>query len=179
MTTANASDGDHSDPAVVEDQAGALRHQIDASAHELTGRGPAQLLESIAALGLAWRDIAALVGVSVPKVRRLRAGGTATDQDCLRIAHLLALLEWLGTDQRITDVASWLEAPLRAGVPVSRLTLLLHDHEDLVIASLAGPEFSPLQLLESFAPDWRDRYDSAFEVFAASDGQQSIRPRAE
>jgi hypothetical protein len=34
------------------------------------------------------------------------------------------------------------------------------------------------QILTNWDPHWRDRYRSDFEVFRATDGQLSIRPKA-
>lgn len=162
---------------VIENHADLVNHQLDERAQELAAHGAKDLLEAVAARGLSWRDIAALVDVSVPAVRKWRAGGTATGENVLRMGRLLALLEWLGQECHIVDVASWLEVPLRSGVPVSRLTLLVAGRQDLLVASLVGHETSAGDLLDAFDPGWQERFQSDFEVFKADDGQRSIRNR--
>lgn len=136
-----------------------------------------ELLDRLADLGLAWRDIAALAGVSVPAVRKWRQGGASSGPNRIRVAELVALLTWLEEDKLVVDVASWLEIPLAATAPINRLDLLVGARTDLLIESLTGGETPAESILDQFDPGWRGLGNSDFEVFEADDGQRSIRRR--
>lgn len=145
---------------------------------EVLGRRPVgDLLDRLADIGLGWRQIAGLVGVSVPAVRKWRQGGMVSGANRLRLARLSALIDWMTEEKAIVEPASWLEMPLSSSAPVSRLDLLIAGREDLVIRCLTGSEISPESLLDEFDPDWRERYESDFEVFRADDGALSIRSK--
>lgn len=146
-------------------------------AQRLAGDHLPTLLDRLSESGLAWRDIAAIAGVSVPALRKWRKGGAATAENRLRIAFAVALIDWLGRDKVIFDVASWLEIPLDSNAPVSRLDLLVAGREDLIIESVTGSETTGAALLDRFDRGWRVRHRSDFEVFEATDGQRSIRRR--
>ncbi len=163
--------------SAVSTSADAEALRIDNRAQSLAARPMVEMLDRLADTGLAWRDIAALAGVSVPAVRKWRQGGTASGPNRLQIARLVALVDWLEDEKFVTDVASWLEVPLVAAVPVTRLDLLISRREDLVIASLTGDETPAEALLDQFDAEWRNRDRSDFEVFEADDGLRSIRRR--
>lgn len=151
---------------------------IDGNAQSLAALSTPDLLALIADRGFAWRDIAAVVGVSVPAIRKWRSGGSATGENSLRLASFLAFLNYLEAEGGVRDVAAWLEVPLVATVPVNRLDLLVAGRQDLVLSPLFGVAPSPSFVLDQFDPEWRSRYQSDFEVFLAEDGQRSIRPKA-
>lgn len=162
---------------IVDNHAVMVIAQLDDRAQVLTGEGLTRLLTRLADAGLAWVDIAALVGVSVPAVRKWRHGGSASGEKLLELGRLVALIDWLAEEQVIADVAGWLEVPLSVDAPVSRLDLLKTGRRDLVVRSRVGEETRPTDLLDEFDPDWRTRYASDFEVFTAEDGQRSIRSK--
>lgn len=152
-----------------------VQRKLRVRSEELASSGVADLLERLSALGLSWRAIAALCGVSVPAVRKWRNGESASGENRKRLAHLAAFLEWLEHEQHINDVASWLEMPLVDEAPVSRLDLLIGGRAELVIEGRVGIETAPTELLDRFEPDWRAHYSTSFEVVTADDGHRSIR----
>ena len=153
----------------------AFRQQIDAKARQLSGQETRDMLVSLADRGFAWRDIARLVGVSVPALRRWRQGESPTGDHRLAIARLVALVELLQSVHLITEVASWMEMPLSQNAPVTGIDLAATGrYEDLL--DLAANHASPEEVLERWQPDWRERYRSDFEIFDAPDGQPGIRP---
>lgn len=153
--------------------------RIRRDAQSLAGRSMVALLDELAGKGFAWRDIAAVAGVSVPAVRKWRQGGSASGGNRHRVAVVVALVEWLEREKLIDDVASWLEIPLLPPIPVTRLDLLAAQREDLIVASLTGDETPAEAILDDFDPAWRERVASDFEVFEADDGLRSIRRRRE
>lgn len=152
----------------------AFEAQLNLRARDLARRPASSLLDDIAGRGFAWRDIARLVGVSVPAVRRWRQGEPPTGSHLLAIARLLSLIDILRSDHLVAEVSSWMEMPL---VPEARLTGI-----DLAAAGrfadlfdLAAGHESPEPLLDRWQPDWRERYQAEFEIFEASDGEMGLR----
>jgi hypothetical protein len=85
-----------------------LRHKTDDKARA----GLAALLtELTAGYGLGWSDIARMVGVSVPAIRKWRHGGDISSARMLSVAKLAAFLEML-SEEEISDPATWLNLPL-------------------------------------------------------------------
>jgi hypothetical protein len=139
------------------------------------GRSSTQdLLNELAELGFAWRDIANLVGVSVPAVQKWRRGEGATGENRQKVASLLAACDLVAEHYGIQEVASWFEMPLLLGVPVAPVELWAGGRPDLVFDYASGHTDSD-HILTAWDPGWRDRYRSDFEVFRADDGRRSIR----
>jgi hypothetical protein len=138
----------------------------------------ADMLSDIAELGFAWRDVARLVGVSVPAVQKWRRGAGVSGESRLRVGSLLAACDVLAKRCLVQDIASWFEMPLVADVPITPMDLYVSERPDLVFDFAGGHIADPEQVLTDFDPDWRERYRSDFEVFQSDDGQRSIRPKA-
>lgn len=148
--------------------------------HFQATRDGAALLHELSDYGMAWRDVARLVGVSVPAVQKWRRGEGITGQNRLRLAGVVALLECL-EHKLINEPVSWLEMPTLTNVSVSQMDILAADRYDLVLELAADDPTigtNRTQLLDEFDADWRTtRVDNDFEVFEANDGHLSIRPR--
>jgi transcriptional regulator with XRE-family HTH domain len=144
------------------------------------GRGRAsigEMLAELANLGFAWRDIARLIGVSVPAVQKWRRGEGATGDSRRRLASLLAACDLISEHYQVREVASWFEMPLVGEAPVTPIDLYADERADLVFDYASG-HTDPEQILSDFDSQWRERYRSDFEAFRATDGQLSIRPKA-
>lgn len=133
------------------------------------------LLGHLASKGFAWRDIARLIGVSVPAVQKWRQGGSASGQSRLQAAAVLAACDLISDHYLVNDIASWFEVPVVLGYPVTALDLYAAKQVQLVFA-LATGSADPEQVLSAFDPDWRENFRSDFEVFRADDGL-AIRPK--
>ncbi|MGH3771603.1 MAG: hypothetical protein ACRDRW_09445 [Pseudonocardiaceae bacterium] len=134
-----------------------------------------QMLDELAALGFAWRDVAKLVGVSVAAIQKWRRGEGVTGANRQKVASLLAACDLACEHCGIQEVASWFEMPLRLGVPVTPVDLWACGRSDLVLNFASGHADSE-QVLTGWDSRWRDRYRSDFDVFRGADGQLSIRP---
>lgn len=134
------------------------------------------MLDELADLGFAWRDLARLVGVSVPAIQKWRRGEGTTGEHRQEVASLLAACDLVAVHYGIQEVASWFEMPLQIGVPVSPIDLWAARRPDLVFDFASGHADSE-QILTAWDPDWPQRYRSDFEVFRAGDEQLSIRPK--
>lgn len=138
-----------------------------------------EALTALSEYGFAWRDIARVVGVSVPAITKWRRGAGTTPENRAKIAKLLALLQILEL-KMVNEPASWLEMPLREGVAASRLDLLAAGRYDLVIDLASSPDLDTAitKALDGYDEDWRTTLvDDTFETFLADDGVVSIRPR--
>lgn len=157
----------------------ALVRELEDRQQRIAVQSSQELLRTLAEAGLAWRDIARLVHVSVPAVQKWRRGGGLTGVNTLHLAKLVALLDMLA-DHMITDPVSWLEMPVKEDVSLSRLDLLADDRFDLVLELISddGDAVAVDAVLDEYDPTWRTaRTDSGFEAFVAADGIMSIRPR--
>ena len=137
---------------------------------------PADLLNELADLGFAWRDIARMVGVSVSAVQKWRRGERITGDNRRYLAGLLAACDLVVDQYMVSEVASWFEMPLVAEAPITPADLYAAERTDLVFDYASG-HADPTSVLNNLDPDWREQYRSDFEVFTASDGQRSLRHR--
>ena len=151
-----------------------LQLQLNARIEKLLPDNPAALLSELADLGFGWRDIARMVGVSVPALRRWRNGEPPTGENRGAIARLLAFAKILSEDHMIFDPASWMEVPVVEGAPTTRIDLYVAGRLDVVF-DLATHHCVPEAAMDAAEPGWRERYRSDWEVATASDGQPYIR----
>jgi hypothetical protein len=154
-----------------------VERQLDAGARRLAKRGMGRLLNELAEIGFAWRDIAALAGVSVPAVRRWRQGETPTGEHLLDVGRVVALVEMLRHDHLVADAASWMEMPLAQGAPLTAIDLAAAGRLPDVVDVAAGHATGE-SVLDRWRPGWREEYLSDVEVFQAADGQPGIRHAA-
>lgn len=135
------------------------------------------MLDELADLGFAWRDVARMVGVTVPALQKWRRGGATTGDNRSKVAGVLAACDVIVLHYMVQDVASWFEVPLSTSAPVTSIDLYASGNIDLVFDYAYG-QTDPEELLTRFDPVWRDRYRSDFEVYEASDGYRSIRAKS-
>lgn len=133
------------------------------------------LLDRLSDLGFSWRDIARVVGVSVPALRKWRLGGTATGENRHRVATLVAFCDMADERSCISDVACWLETPLDPQTPLTGLDLMASDRFDLALRLARDRDSDPQAVLDEFEPNWRDRYSSPVEAFTGPDGLPGLR----
>lgn len=95
--------------------------------------------------GLGWSEIARLVGVSVPAVRKWRLGGDITPQRLAAMSRLAALLDLLASEG-VQDPAAWLNLPLDSEGDVVKSEIFRAGHAaDLLL--YAKQELSQQDLL--------------------------------
>jgi hypothetical protein len=151
-----------------------FRLQLDTHTAELVKRDPVQLLDEVAGLGFAWRDIARMIGVSVPALRRWRLGEKPSGDNRRAIARLLAFTHII-TDQ-VFEPASWMEVPITGDAPTTAIDLYAAGHLDVAF-DLATGNCTPEAVLDIVEPGWRDQHRSDWEVATAEDGQPYIKPK--
>jgi transcriptional regulator with XRE-family HTH domain len=139
----------------------------------------ADLLEQLADLGFAWRDVARVLGVSVQAIQKWRRGTASPVADHKsKLAGFLAGCDLITDTYRIEEISSWFEMPLLPAVPVTPLDLWTAERPDLVFDYASGHSEAE-ETLTGWDPEWRERYRSGFEVFRAADGMLSIRSKGE
>lgn len=153
---------------------------LDERAHQkATASDVPSLLDELAfTRGMSWSDIAAASHVSVSAVRKWRKGGTATADNRERLARIASFLDLL-EEKGVPDPAQWMEMalPLGTGYYVRPIDLFVAGNAEALIEWLE--ERSKLEtILDVVLPGWRDRRSDA-EVFVDTDGQRSLRMRAE
>lgn len=141
---------------------------------ERGAQSPVDLLNALGDLGFAWRDIARMVGVTVPAVQKWRRGERITGSNRLKVAQLLAACDFLAAHFYVEDVASWFEMPLTDGAPVTPIDLWAAGETRMFFdyGTRCSTADSVLMQLD---PDWRDRYQSDYETFRDADGSIGIR----
>lgn len=153
----------------------AMAVQLEARTDEAAKRSVGDLLDELADLGMPWREIARLVGVTVPAVRKWRQGEPATGAHRRAVARLLSFVDVLRSDHFVQDVPSWLEMPLSTS-NTTGLDVYALGRSDLLLEHAAN-HISSDEVLDGINVGWREETDNRFEVFTADDGGQGIRPR--
>jgi transcriptional regulator with XRE-family HTH domain len=138
--------------------------------------GTTTMLAELADRGFAWRDIARLVGVSVPAIQKWRKGGATTPENRRRLAAMSAACDLIERHRSVVDIAQWFDVPLKEGVSISPIDLWSAGQHVLVF-EYALEHSGADTILDRFDPEWRERYASDYETFDAGDGQLSIRMR--
>ncbi|MER6773116.1 hypothetical protein ABT389_25680 [Streptomyces bacillaris] len=139
---------------------------------------PKALLEELADLGFAWRDVARMVGVSVPAIQKWRRAGGVSGENRRNLASLLALCDEITERYHIQEVASWFEMPLASNAPIRPIDMYAEGRPELVLEHASG-HGDVEQILSAYDPNWRERFRSDFEVYLDTDGAMSIRPKGE
>lgn len=154
---------------------GLLSRQLEARTNELRKQSPRDLLTVLAEHGFAWRDIARIVGVSVPALRKWREGGGVSGDHALAIARLAAFCAIAQDDHLVLqEVAGWLEQPIVSGAGITGIDLVAeHRYEELL--EYASGHVNPEGLLDRLRPEWRQKLGDHAEVFISPDGMPGIR----
>ncbi len=154
-----------------------LKHLLRLRTAEQAKRDVPSLLRELADSGFAWSDIARIVGVSVPALRKWRQGDSPSGENRRRIAELVAVCLLIPERSPIIqDVAGWLETPLSPDSPICGIDLLIRHRYDLLFEYTDGAD--PEEILDAFNPSWRDDGASDVEVFTAADGMPALRLRS-
>ena len=142
----------------------------------------ASLLNELSAgRGLGWSEIARLVGVSVPAVRKWRNGGDITSPRLKNLAQLAAFLQIL-EDSSIPDPAAWLAVPIdddESSSEIAKVDIYVDGGPTGVIALLAFAKnrIRRDELLAQLPSGGRVRLQNV--VGLAPDGNLSITPAAD
>lgn len=139
-------------------------------------QSPVNVLNELGDLGFAWRDIARMVGVTVPAVQKWRRGERITGPNRLRVASLMAACDFLGAHYYINDedLASWFEMPLTEAAPITPIDIWASGMHR-VFFDYATRHATVDETLAKFDPEWRERFRTDIESFRDSDGDLGLR----
>jgi hypothetical protein len=146
---------------------------IEVHARELLRQPLSTVLEELAATwGVAWADVARMVGVSVPALRKWRTSGGAAADNMRRLAELTAFFRIL-KEVGVEEPASWISIPCVSGYTVTPRHLYKPGSAAALI-DLATASISPEEVLNELHPSWKTDFATDFEVVVAEDGAPAI-----
>ena len=145
--------------------------QLDVKTASLAKQEPVQLLDQLGETGFAWRDIARMLGVTVPALRRWRAGELPTGENRRNLAQLLAFVKIIS--EHVFEPASWMEVPISAGAPTTSIDLYADGQLD-VLFDFATGHMSPEATLDAAQPGWRERFRSDWQGIVDGNGERYI-----
>lgn len=146
---------------------------IEAHARDLLKRPLSTVLEELAETwGVAWADVARMMGVSVPALRKWRTSGGAAADNMRRLAELTAFFRLL-KEVGVEEPASWISIPSVSGYTVTPRHLYKPGSAAALI-DLATASISPEEVLNELHPSWKTDFATDFEVVIAEDGAPAI-----
>lgn len=129
--------------------------------------------------GMAWVDVARMVGVSVPALRKWRVGASGTTtENHERLAGIVAFFEVLKKGG-LEDPVSWLAMPLFDEYSATPRHLYSETREaPIALLDFAAGTITPLEVLDELVPEWRTKFFSEYVAVSAGDGLMSLVNRA-
>lgn len=146
-----------------------------ASAEEsLRSSTVADLLQFLAVdQGFAWVDIARLVGVSVPALRKWRlVENGASPANQLKIIRLVAFVQLL-TEIGVPEPPVWFSLPFLPDYTVAPKNIFQGVSSDLLLEVAAGSN-GATSLLDETYPDWRTRWKREYQTILNDAGEQVL-----
>lgn len=150
------------------------QHEWSVLTQQRQAQNPVQLLNELAEEGFAWRDVARLVGVSVPAVQKWRKGDRLSGDNRYKLSSLLAARDFIANHYYADDIASWFEMRIIDGASVTPIDLWTAG-QPLLFFEYVTRHLTPEETMNNFDPEWRQHYRSDFETFRDSDGNLGLR----
>lgn len=118
----------------------------------------------------AWADVARLLGVSVPAIRKWRFDGGLSPESQARLADLVAFVKLFTELIPNASPSIWMSTPLVGSFTVTPKHLYSFGRASALL-DVAQNGSSVTKLLDSWDPGWRERYDDrGFGVEHGPDG---------
>lgn len=152
--------------------------QLSIATDRNSGRAVTDLLAELSEVhGVAWADIAAALGISVPALRKWRKSTSGTTPENHR--KLAQLVAFFGVLSKLVDSsARWMSMPMVDGYNVLPLDVYSPTNAArLLDLAVGNAGVTPTAVLDDLSPGWRAKWLSKYEVFEAADGELSMRPR--
>ncbi|NNN22067.1 MAG: hypothetical protein HKL80_08725 [Acidimicrobiales bacterium] len=165
--------------SLIDGEATAIRHgtfqvRLETRTSRIAKEDPVEILNELLNYGFAWRDISNMIGVSIPSLRRCRNGERPTGSDRGALAQLLAFIQIIENEHRVSEPASWMEVPIASEAPTNGIDLYINGYLG-TLYDLAAQQCSPEAALDIAEPGWRDKYRSNWEVVSDDDDQPYIK----
>ena len=152
----------------------AYQHEWSVLTQQRGTQSPVDLLDQLGVMGFAWRDIAQLIGVSVPAVQKWRKGERLSGDNRRKLASLIAAIDLLVGHFYVEDIASWFEVPVSESAPITPIDLWAKGERVLFFDYGMG-HLTSEETLNRFDPEWRERYRTDFVTFRSEDGHLGLR----
>ncbi len=168
--------GDRPAPAEVNrlDFTGAYSAYETRRREALNGRVADTLNDLALTYGAAWVDIAAVLGVSVPALRKWRLGEAKPRRHLReRLAAYVACLAAL-RECGVEEPAGRLEMRILDSYTVT-LTLIFEPERVSDILRYTSGDLSPVELLNQAEPNWRQLYAAKTRIYLDGDGELAMR----
>ncbi|MDQ0030905.1 hypothetical protein [Arthrobacter bambusae] len=152
--------------------------QIESRAQGYNVGDGKDLLQKLAVdYAMAWVDIAKMLGVSVPAIRKWRMNGGVNPENLAKLAHLCAFVDLL-SEQGIRP-ASWLSTPMLVGYTAAPKHLY-NESNTSTLLDLAKNGQSARDVLDTLVAGWQEKYDArGYEVARFDDGSYGIISKKE
>ena len=146
--------------------------RIGAKNRQRDGR---ELLTELATeFGFAWTDVARLIGVSVPAIRKWRMSGGIAGENAARLADLVSFAGLLRTEMKISSPAAWFNTPMVPGYTIAPKHIYASDQCAAILDYLDG-NIDVRSFLDEACPGWAEDYDAmGYEVQKFEDGSFGI-----
>ena len=150
------------------------QHEWSVLTQQRQAQNPLDQRNELADEGFAWRDVARLVGVSVPAVQKWRKGDRLSAENRHKLASLLAAHDFIASHYYVDDIASWFEMRIIDAAPVTPIDLWTTGQQ-LLFFEYVTRHLTPEETMNKFDPEWRERYGNDFETFRDNDGTLGLR----
>jgi len=136
-----------------------------------------ELLDELATgFGLPWTDLARMMSVSVPAIRKWRQAGGVSPENLSALARVLACMRVLRDRLCVADPVAWLGVPLVEGYTVTARHLYTAASVPQLL-DFAADNVAPTVFLDRVQPGWREKYATADVVVMFDDGLPALVPR--
>ena len=125
---------------------------------------PDLLHELASTYGMSWIDLSALVGVTIPAIRKWRFGGATNRDNEERLRTLVAFLKAIAIIRNTPDPVNWLDERLVPGFAVTIQDLYSTDTIPTLLRYANGDFASAADLLNEVRPNWRSEDRTEFDV---------------
>lgn len=146
---------------------------LAAAAERALSRDGKDVLDDLAKVyGFTWVDVARMIGVNVPTIRKWRMVGGITPEHHAKLSCLAAFARLL--QQQGVAAAVWLSAPMLPGYWVAPKHLYTAERAAALI-DVACHSQDPAQFLDSVDPNWRTTFDAhGYDVVRFNDGTYGV-----
>ena len=156
-----------------ESHAAAIANELNLRVQQQVKESPQVMLEVLGDFGFSWRDVARLLGVTVPAVQKWRSGAKMTGENRRKLATLVSGIDVAASQYTVRNIGSWFETPLADDVPVTPIDIWASGEYILALRYASG-KLTAEETLDIFEPEWRTKWESEFEAVMADDGHISL-----
>ena len=123
--------------------------------------------------GFAWADIAKMLNVSVPAIRKWRMHGGVSPDNHHKLAELAAFVQVLVATAQVHSPANWLLLRLVPGYTVISRDLYSSENAPLIV-DYACENIAAEMMLDELVPDWRLTHRAEYEARQFDDGTMGL-----